>query len=55
MRVRVFAIRAFLGIFFALFLSRFFFPQAPAAMIGVLAILLIFSAYVLEALRKKGE
>ncbi|SMC18807.1 hypothetical protein SAMN02746041_00536 [Desulfacinum hydrothermale DSM 13146] len=55
MRIRVFTIRVLLGVFFALFLARFFFPQAPPAMIGILAILLIFSAYVLEALKKKGE
>jgi len=53
-RVRVLAIRMLLGIFFALFFAKFFFPQAPPAMIGILAILLVFSAYVLEALRKKG-
>ncbi|WP_448384487.1 hypothetical protein [Desulfosoma sp.] len=55
MRWRVLAVRSVLGIFFAIFLGRFFFPQAPGGKILVLALLLVFSAYLLEALRSKGK
>jgi len=54
MRWRVLALRSVLGVFFALFLGKIFFPEAPGGKILVLAVLLIFSAYVLEALRSKG-
>ncbi|MEJ5348599.1 MAG: hypothetical protein WHS46_07910 [Desulfosoma sp.] len=54
-RWRVLAIRSILGIVFALGLGRVFFPAAPSGRIIVLALLLVFSAYVLEALRAQGK
>ena len=50
-RVKVLVIRLLLGLLFAFFLSRFFLPNASIYTKLALAGVLVFSAYVLEALR----
>jgi hypothetical protein len=50
-RTYVFIIRAALGAFFAVLISRFFFPEANPAYMAGLGIFLVGMAYVLEAIR----
>jgi hypothetical protein len=45
-------IRALLGLFFAYLLARFFFPAAGIAKIILMAVALVFFAYVFEAIRR---
>ncbi len=51
-RLYVFLIRAGLGAFFAVLLSRVFYPHANPAYMAGLGIFLVGMAYVLEAIRK---
>jgi len=53
-RLQVFVIRVILGIAFAVFLIRFFYPEATVAHIAGLAVLMVGLAYVLELFRKKN-
>jgi hypothetical protein len=50
-RVKVLLIRVLLGLLFAFLLSRFFLPDASIYTKLALAGVLVFAAYVLEALR----
>ncbi|WP_123289227.1 hypothetical protein [Desulfosoma caldarium] len=54
-RWRILAIRSALGLVFALVLGHFFFPDASGGRIAVFAVLLVFSAYILEALRAQRK
>lgn len=47
----IFIIRAALGAFFAVLISRIFFPDANPAYMAGLGIFLVGMAYVLEAIR----
>ncbi len=51
-RFYIFLIRAGLGAFFAVLLSRIFYPHANPAYMAGLGIFLVGMAYVLEAIRK---
>lgn len=51
--LRVFFLRAALGVLFALLLTRLFMPGADPGFVAVIAVLLVFSAYLLETLRKR--
>lgn len=51
-RFYVFLIRAGLGAFFAVLLSRFFYPNANPAYMAGLGIFLVGMAYVMESMRK---
>ncbi len=51
--VRIFLIRLGLGVIFALFLTHFFMAGRGMGMVVVIAILLVFSAYLLESLKKR--
>lgn len=57
MRIKVLVIRVILGIFFGVLLGRFFFPQYGVATMAGIALMLVFFAYVLEAVhsRRGGE
>jgi hypothetical protein len=48
----IFLIRAALGAFFAVLLSRIFYPDAHPAYMAGLGIFLVGMAYVLEAIRR---
>ena len=50
---QIFAIRAVLGIVFAVVILRFFYPQAGIAYSVGLAIFLVGMAYITEAWRRK--
>lgn len=50
----IFIIRLFLGAFFAVLLSRFFFPQANPAAIAGLGVFLVGMAYVFEYFRRRN-
>ncbi|MGQ9484644.1 MAG: hypothetical protein ACUVSA_06590 [Desulfosoma sp.] len=54
-RWRILAVRSVLGLVFAVILGWIFFPEASGGRIAVLALLLVFSAYVLEALRAQRK
>lgn len=56
-QLHVFIIRAVLGVVFGVFLSRFFYPQAPLVFIIGLVLVLVGLAYLTEYLRnrKKGS
>lgn len=53
LRIKVLAIRAVLGVVFAILLSRLFFPRADLLKIFALAGLLTFAAYVMEYLHSR--
>jgi len=55
MRVKVLAIRVILGIVFAVLLGRVFFPQSGPALTGGIALMLVFFAYVLEAVHSRRD
>jgi hypothetical protein len=50
---QIFAIRAVLGIVFAVVILRFFYPRAGSAYTAGLAIFLVGMAYITEAWRRK--
>ena len=52
---QIFAIRAVLGIAFAVLLLRFFYPKAGIAYAIGLAIFLVGMAYITEAWRRKRQ
>jgi hypothetical protein len=54
-RLRFLAIRAALGIVFAVVLTRFFLPASGVGTTVAIAVLLVFFAYLLEGLRKRGK
>lgn len=49
----LFAIRAVLGVVFAVVILRFFYPQAGVVYIAGLAVFLVGMAYITEAWRRK--
>jgi purine-cytosine permease-like protein len=51
--LRIFIIRAVLGILFAVFLSRFFYPEASMVFTIGLCIALVALAYLAEYLRRR--
>jgi uncharacterized membrane protein len=51
--LQIFAIRAILGIAFAVLLIRFFYPDATAFHVGGLAVVMVGLAYVFEYFRKR--
>lgn len=55
--VKIFIVRAAVGLVFAVLLTRFFHPEATAAATGGLAALLVGLAYLFDYLRgrKSGE
>ncbi len=54
-RYQILAIRAVLGIVFAVVLLRFFYPRAGIAYAIGLAVFLVGMAYITEAWRRKRE
>ncbi|HDI59834.1 MAG TPA: hypothetical protein ENF48_05710 [Desulfobacteraceae bacterium] len=52
---QLFAIRAVLGIVFAVVILRFFYPQAGIPHVAGLAIFLVGMAYITEAWRHKRQ
>ena len=55
MRYQIFAIRAVLGIVFAVLLLRFFYPRAGVVYAIGLAVFLVGMAYITEAWRRKRQ
>jgi fatty acid desaturase len=55
MRYKVLAIRVILGVFFAFLLGRWFFPNSRPVLIVGIALMLVFFAYVLESVHKRGD
>jgi len=51
--VQIFIIRAVLGILFAVFLSRIFYPRAPIYFTIGLCVVLVALAYLTEYLRRR--
>ncbi len=54
-RRNVFLIRAIMGVLFGIFLSKFFYPNAPLIFIIGLCAALVVLAYVTEALRRRSK
>lgn len=54
-RIYIFLIRIVLGAFFAIFMMRFFYPDANLVYTGALGIFLVGMAYVLENIRKRDK
>jgi len=53
--VQVFVIRIVLGAFFAVILSRFFYPEAKIVYVAGLGIILVTLAYFAEYLRNRRK
>ena len=51
---QVFIIRAVMGVVFGVFLSRFFYPNAPLVFIIALCLVLVGLAYLAEYLRQRS-
>jgi uncharacterized membrane protein len=51
----IFVFRIVLGGFFALLLTRFFYPKAPIAGVIAIAVFLVGMAYLAENLRKRKK
>ena len=54
-RFHIFAIRAVLGIVFAVFLTRFFYPRAGILHVAGLAVIMVGLAYFSEYLRNRKK
>jgi len=54
-RLHIFAIRATLGVVFAVFLTRFFYPQADIVHVAGLAVIMVGLAYFSEYLRNRKK
>jgi len=54
-KLQIFAIRAMLGAFFAVLISRFFYPGAPLVYVMGLGIILVGLAYFAEYLRQRKQ
>ena len=54
-RFHIFAIRAVLGVVFAVFLTRFFYPQAGIVHVAGLAVIMVGLAYFSEYLRNRKK
>ena len=54
-RFHIFAIRAILGVVFAVLLTRFFYPQAAIVHMAGLAVIMVGLAYFSEYLRNRKK
>ncbi|MCK8600597.1 hypothetical protein [Desulfoferrobacter suflitae] len=55
MKPKVLVMRVILGLFFAFLLARFFFPAGGPATIILAALVLVFFAYVFEAIHRREK
>lgn len=53
--IHIFIIRALMGVFFGIILSRFFYPKAPLVFIVGLCAILVGLAYLTEYLRQRKK
>lgn len=55
MKYKVLILRVALGVLFAFLLAHFFFPTAGRVTIGLIAAVLVFFAYVFEAIHRREK
>jgi uncharacterized membrane protein YfcA len=53
--LQIFIIRAILGVVFGILLMRFFYPDAPKAIVALLCAVLVGLSYLTEYLRRRRK